>query len=79
MQLKEAHIMMGRDLHNQKGRVMDVLQNSMNLTLTLNEHVLWGCCYGKRKTAKSHGMILEGEDLPSVSGQALDIFTFGSF
>lgn len=53
MQLKEAHILMGRNLHNQKGRVMDVLLNSMNFTLTLNEHVLWSCGYGKRKSAKS--------------------------
>lgn len=48
MQLKEAHIMMGRDLHTQKERVTDVLLNSMNLTLILNEHFPWGCSYGKR-------------------------------
>lgn len=39
--------MIGRDLHNQKGRVTDVLRNSMTLTLTLNEHFLWGCSYSK--------------------------------
>lgn len=48
MQLKEAHIMMGRDLHNQNGRATNVLLNSINLTLTLNEHFLWGCSDHKR-------------------------------
>ena len=38
--IQEAHIIIGRDAHNQKGRVTSGLLNSMYLTLTLNEHFL---------------------------------------